>query len=153
MVCVDPRAWCSEVGVIKQISSVRLFCQIVSIMNSIHILPIEYHIHIWQVSPQLSRGESHQIWLWLKESDRYSCKITHFACGEINERAMIAMFMGPIWGPSGVDRTQVGPMLAPWTLLSGEILVAPAPGPFYLGYGYFQQMDRDTVQWYMIYQH
>ena len=27
--------------------------------------------------------------------------------------------MGPTWGPSGADRTQVGPMLAPWTLLSG----------------------------------
>ena len=25
--------------------------------------------------------------------------------------------MGPIWGPSGADRTQVGSMLAPWTLL------------------------------------
>ena len=29
----------------------------------------------------------------------------------------IARFMGPTWGPSGVDRTQVGPMLAPWTFL------------------------------------
>ena len=29
--------------------------------------------------------------------------------------------MGPIWGPSGADRTQVGPMLAPWTLLSGKL--------------------------------
>ena len=27
--------------------------------------------------------------------------------------------MGPTWGPSGADRTQVGPMLASWTLLSG----------------------------------
>ena len=27
--------------------------------------------------------------------------------------------MGQTWGPSGADRTQVGPMLAPWTLLSG----------------------------------
>ena len=26
---------------------------------------------------------------------------------------MIARFMGPTWGPSGADRTQVGPMLAP----------------------------------------
>ena len=32
---------------------------------------------------------------------------------------LIARFMGPIWGPSGADGTQVGPMLAPWTLLSG----------------------------------
>ena len=31
----------------------------------------------------------------------------------------IARFMGPTWGPSGADRTQVGPMLAPRTLLSG----------------------------------
>ena len=33
---------------------------------------------------------------------------------------LIARFMGPTWGPSGADRTQVGPMLAPWTLLSGK---------------------------------
>ena len=32
---------------------------------------------------------------------------------------LIARFMGPTWGPSGADRTQMGPMLAPWTLLSG----------------------------------
>ena len=32
---------------------------------------------------------------------------------------LIARFMGPTWGPSGDNRTQVGPMLAPWTLLPG----------------------------------
>ena len=37
------------------------------------------------------------------------------------ETAPIARFMGPIWGPSGADSTQVGPMLAPRTLLSGYI--------------------------------
>ena len=31
----------------------------------------------------------------------------------------IARFMGPTWGPSGSCRPQMGPMLAPWTLLSG----------------------------------
>ena len=34
----------------------------------------------------------------------------------------IARFMGPTWGPSGANRTQVGPRLAPWFLLSGESL-------------------------------
>ena len=34
--------------------------------------------------------------------------------------ALIARFMGPTWGPPGANRTQVGPMLAPWTLLSGR---------------------------------
>ena len=29
--------------------------------------------------------------------------------------------MGPTWGTSEADRTQVSPMLAPWTLLSGQL--------------------------------
>ena len=33
--------------------------------------------------------------------------------------SLIARFMGPTWDLPGADRTQVGPMLAPWTLLSG----------------------------------
>ena len=36
-----------------------------------------------------------------------------------HETGLSARFMGPTWGPSGADRTQVGPMLASWTLLSG----------------------------------
>ena len=33
----------------------------------------------------------------------------------------IARFMGPTWGPSGADRSLVGPMLTPWTFLSGYL--------------------------------
>ena len=33
---------------------------------------------------------------------------------------LIARLMRPTRGPSGAERTQVGPMLAPWTLLSGN---------------------------------
>ena len=33
--------------------------------------------------------------------------------------SQIARFMRPTWDPLGADRTQVGPMLAPWTVLSG----------------------------------
>ena len=33
----------------------------------------------------------------------------------------MAGFMGPTWGPSGADRTRVGPMWAPWTFLSGLV--------------------------------
>ena len=38
--------------------------------------------------------------------------------------SLIAKFMGPTWGPTGTDRTQVGPMLAPWILLSGLSFIA-----------------------------
>ena len=36
------------------------------------------------------------------------------------QQTQIAKFMGPTWGPPGSCRPQMGPMLAPWTLLSGE---------------------------------
>ena len=38
---------------------------------------------------------------------------------------LIARIMGPTWDPSGAERTQVGPMLAPWTLLSALSPVLP----------------------------
>ena len=52
--------------------------------------------------------------MW-QSSSSYCC----FRCWWHNT-PLIAKFMGPTWGPSGADRTQVGPMLAPWSLLSGS---------------------------------
>ena len=43
----------------------------------------------------------------------------------INGPSPIATFMGPTWGPPGADRTQEGPMLAPWILLSGFVWEIP----------------------------
>ena len=55
---------------------------------------------------------------------RLSPTLNNVVVGRICRRgsameSLIARFMGRTWGPSGADRTQVGPMLAPWTLLSG----------------------------------
>ena len=36
--------------------------------------------------------------------------------------SLSARFMGPTWDQYGVDRTQMGPRLAPWTFLSGRCL-------------------------------
>ena len=40
-------------------------------------------------------------------------------CQTGDKPSQIAKFMGPTWGPSGSCRPQMGPMSAPWTLLSG----------------------------------
>ena len=53
-----------------------------------HTLDIEYHGNVWQVSLQLSCGDTCQIWMWFKESKRYFCKFENFAYGEIDERSL-----------------------------------------------------------------
>ena len=50
-----------------------------------------------------------------------NCIDYHWVQFKMVRRSLIARFMGLTWGPSGADRTQVGPMSAPWTLLSGII--------------------------------
>ena len=45
--------------------------------------------------------------------------ITHL----FQQWSQITKFMGPTWGPPGSCRPQMGPMLAPWTLLSGIFLM------------------------------
>ena len=37
--------------------------------------------------------------------------------------SLIARFLEPTWSPSGADRSQVGPMMAPWSLLSGLLFI------------------------------
>ena len=54
---------------------------------------------------------------------RYQVRLEHpfvtMVEWRISATPLIARFMGPTWGPSGAYTTQAGPMLVPWTLLSG----------------------------------
>ena len=60
-------------------------------------------------SPVMSKFCETQLYLLHLPSMKYICTVSQ-----------IARFTGgQTWGPSGANRTQVGPMLAPWTLLSG----------------------------------
>ena len=51
--------------------------------------------------------------IWLRNAVVFLIKM-------LGKATLIARFMGPTWGPSGAGRTQMGPMLVPWTLLSGQ---------------------------------
>ena len=59
-------------GVTKPIFSVPLFSAFFNEWLK-QWLPVWYQVHIWQVSPQLSCGDTWQIWTWLKLSDLYFC--------------------------------------------------------------------------------
>ena len=74
----------------------------------------------------LSPGQRHAIiWtdagiLLIGPSKTDFNEIIHFHSRNFWKCPLIARFMGPTWGPSGADMTQVGPRWAPWTLLSGS---------------------------------
>ena len=48
--------------------------------------------------------------------------------------SQIARFMRPTWGPPGAARTQVSPILAPWTLLSVEAWLRDYYNLYIVGY-------------------
>ena len=58
----------------------------------------------------------------------------HIRTNSIGSNPPIARFMWPSWGPSGADRTQVGPMLAPWTLLPGTCFLFGDIGLLLIGH-------------------
>ena len=76
--------------------------------------------------------------------------ISKYLCKKININnekwvltviSQIANFMGPTWGPPGSCRPQMGPMLAPWTLLSGMFNWQP--------YGYYIRDASELLDWPM----
>ena len=69
----------------------------------------QVHLGICDLS-ELQRGLDHTL------HSRVSYDVSRFSM-----TTPLARFMGPTWGPSGADGTQVGPMLAPWALLSGYV--------------------------------
>ena len=98
------------------------------------------------VDPQLMKNEreweavasisKERLWLLFKSRHRFkllsNSRNTSTVCwwmpsnatwpwntGPVFIHTLIAKFMGLTWGPSGADRTQVSPILVPWTLLSG----------------------------------
>ena len=60
--------------------------------------------------------------------------------------SLIARFMGPTWGPSGADRSQVGHMFFPWTLLSG--MHHTADKRQHIALSLWQQMTKNTQSIY-----
>ena len=72
-------------GLLSQFPPFRYFPKFSSLSK--HTLTVEYRVNIRQVSPQLSCGDTCQIWMWFKESNMYFCEVKNFAYGPINERS------------------------------------------------------------------
>ena len=77
--------------------------------------------------------------------------LIRYRCNRLNIQSLwpmgaplIARFMGPTWGPSGADRTQVGPMLAPWTLLSGTTPKSDCKAGYSIMYKYMIDLSHKS---------
>ena len=75
---------------------------------------------------QLSTSEWYVCSQWLVHMKTVINKISYpqsnmNVFNDSHPHTLIARFMGPTWGPSGTDRTQVSPMFVTWTLWSGSM--------------------------------
>ena len=91
-------SWCAIAdlgwGLLSQFSPFRYFPHFP--LLSKQTLAIGHHVYTWQVSPQLSCGDTCQIWMWFRESNRYFWKIENFAYGEISERSFSNPHPSPV---------------------------------------------------------
>ena len=74
--------------------------------------------HLWAFIPDWSCDTISCRPNYSKVFAEIGCSLSELLCCGMS---LIARFMGPTRGPYGANRTQVGPMLAPWTLLSGVL--------------------------------
>ena len=66
--------------------------------------------------------KTHETFLyWYRDCRYYVHEVKPNGAENTSSVPQIARFTGPIWGPPGSCRPQMGPMLAPWTLLSGKL--------------------------------
>ena len=111
-------SWCQGVPVQLRTSSL-VSTLYTSALRSRNILPWRWHkndvfVYLWE-SWIFQRHESVAFYIMVFQSWFQTC---HHAC---RCNTQIARVMGPTWGLPGSCRPLVGPMLAPWTLLSGYI--------------------------------
>ena len=95
----------SQTWVTKPISPITVFFPVFPNCKKCW-LSIEYHVHIWQVSPQLRCSDNCQIWLWFKDPNRYFNKIENFHNGEVNKWSFINPqnwdSSHPLWAHYGI---------------------------------------------------
>ena len=93
------------------------FCNLQYRNVSVKYLQLVFMIHKFYNSFRMAeRIDVYVVWV-LVIKNRWICH------AYIIPISQIAKFMGPTWGPPGSCRPQIGPMLAPWTLLSGMLML------------------------------
>ena len=110
----------------------QLLLEIRMVWQRRHGVANHRHIDVFQQLVQLNNKDNYNGFISQRVSNEHGVSMSKHRQGCVVIAAYIVMtlmspiarFMGPTWGPSGADRTKVGPMLAPWNLLSGVIFAS-----------------------------
>ena len=100
-----------------------------SVQYFVRIMTTYICSQITNQTPTLQHSIRHHINIMLLETrnERDDCQRNFVLTRNGWDCAQIARFMGPTWGPPGSCRPQMGPMLSPWTLLSGAFSLSLLP--------------------------
>ena len=71
----------------------------------------------------------------------------HKCVCDVRDAPQIAKFIGPTWGPPESCRSLMGPMLAPWTLLSGTLTLVVLSLLWVSNYRLWTFYHFSTVNW------
>ena len=99
--------------VLKHIAKIKINWEYIAVYTSMMLLGNNHH---WPAITRANTGQDVRRHLVKLAKLTIGCRdLLRFQC----LTTVLARFIGPTWGPIGADRTQVGPVLAPGTLLSG----------------------------------
>ena len=111
----EPGTKCLGCTVRQYIMNYYPLFRVRSLNNSVHCMSFCFLMTSWHGNHFRLAGP-----LWGETIGSYVDSITRRQAVTGN-LTLIARLIGPTWGPSGADRTQMVPLLAPWTLQSGEV--------------------------------
>ena len=74
-------------GLLSQFPPFRYFPNYSSLSK--HTLTVKYRVYIWQVSPQLSCGDTCWIWMWFEESNMYFYMIKILLTEKLTNGALV----------------------------------------------------------------
>ena len=77
----------------------------------------------WINSSYFAKHQKHAGMFWIFLWKSYQASFYDIYVQGLTIVTQITKFMRPTWDPSGSCRPQMGPMLAPWTFLSGNLTI------------------------------
>ena len=119
---------------VSQLPGASLESTLLILLGSPYMIFLSTQWH-WMIFDSYLICNREKQYFWCQNRIRLPCVKETFAsistefAGIQYSVSQIENFIAPIWGPPGSCRPQMGPMMAPWTLLSGMLHISNHSSP------------------------